>query len=102
MNLGSAIKELRKECGLTQIGLASKAKLSQTALSQIEKGKRPGKNTLKKISCALGVPESLIYIMGLEKEDVSPEKQSLYDTLFPVIKSMVEKLAISEEGLRDR
>lgn len=96
MNLGLAIRELRKERGLTQIALASKAELSQTALSQIEKGKRPGKNTLKKISTALSIPESLIYVMGLEKEDISPEKQPLYDTLFPVIKSMVEKLATSE------
>lgn len=68
MNLGLAIRELRKERGLTQITLASKAELSQTALSQIEKGKRPGKNTLKKISTALSIPESLIYVMGLEKK----------------------------------
>ena len=97
MNLGLAIKELRKQKKLSQIELAMKASLSQTALSQIEKGKRPGIQTLKNISSALEVPESLIYVMGIEKADVPENKQMLYDKLFPVIKSLVLQVASSEE-----
>ena len=69
----------------------------QTALSQIEKGKRPGIQTLKRISQALEIPESLIYVMGIEKEDVASDKQPLYEKLFPVIKSLVKQLAVESE-----
>lgn len=98
MNLGSAIKQLRNKKNLSQVELAAKAGLSQTALSQIEKGKRPGINTLKKLSVALDIPESLIYIMGIEKEDISVEKQDIYERLFPVIKSLVKQLATIPEN----
>lgn len=92
MNIGKGIKTLRKERGLSQIELADKAGITQAALSQIENGKRPGNETIKKISETLGVPESLVYVMGIEREDVMPNKQILYDQLFPVIKSMVLSL----------
>lgn len=97
MNLGFAIKEIRKRKGLSQVELAGKANLSQTALSQIEKGKRPGIQTLKSISTALEVPESLIYVMGIEKDDVPPGKQLLYEKLFPVIKELVIQIASDED-----
>ncbi len=97
MNLGTAIKELRKSKGLSQVELAEKANLSQTALSQIEKGKRPGIQTLKNISTALEVPESLIYVMSIEKEDVPPQKQTLYEKLFPVIKGLVVQIATDKD-----
>jgi transcriptional regulator with XRE-family HTH domain len=95
MNVGKAIKELRKRQALSQEELAAKAKMTQAALSQIENGKRPGTETLKKISAALGVSESLVYVMGLEREDVPEERISLYDELFPVIQGLVSKLASS-------
>lgn len=93
MNLGKAIKTLRKQKGLSQEELATSSKITQAALSQIENGKRPGSGTLKKISVALKIPESLIYVAGLEKGDVAEEKQILYEQLFPVIESLVTQLA---------
>lgn len=99
MNLGHAIKEIRKSKGWSQTELAEKANMSQTALSQIEKGKskRPGIETLKKISQALEIPESLIYVMGLEKSDVPSSKQILYEKLFPVIKGLVIQIATDDD-----
>ena len=94
MNLGKAIKEIRKDKSLSQIQLASAADITQAALSQIENGKRPGINTLKRISRALKVPESLIYVVALEKEDIPKNKALLYDKLFPVIKSLVMQIAV--------
>jgi transcriptional regulator with XRE-family HTH domain len=98
MNIGKAIKELRKRQGLSQQELASKAKMTQAALSQIENGKRPGTETLKKLSSALGVSESLIYVMGLEQEDVPEHRSSLYNELFPVIQDLVAKLSSPGDG----
>lgn len=92
MNLGKAIRDLRKEKGLSQEQLASAAKITQAALSQIENGKRPGTSTLKKISTALKIPVSLIYVAGMEKDDVPKEKRILYEELFPVIQTLVKKI----------
>lgn len=92
MNIGNAIQKLRKEKGFTQEVLSGKARITQAALSQIENGSRPGEETLKKISDALGIPESLIYINAIEREDVPKNKRMLYDQLFPVIQQMIAQL----------
>jgi transcriptional regulator with XRE-family HTH domain len=93
MNLGKAIRELRKQQGLSQEQLAIASNITQAALSQIENGKRPGSTTLKKISQSLKVPVSLIYVVGMEKDDVPKEKRLLYDQLFPVIQSLVMQIS---------
>lgn len=92
MNLGKAIRTLRKERNLSQADLAQLSNITQAALSQIENGKRPGTVTLKKLSKALEIPESLIYVIGLEKDDVPVKKRKLYEDLFPVIEGLVLKL----------
>jgi transcriptional regulator with XRE-family HTH domain len=89
MNLGKAIKELRKEKGLSQEELAAASSITQAALSQIENGKRPGSGTLTKVSKALKVPVSLIYVLGMEKDDVPKERKLIYDQLFPVVQSLI-------------
>jgi transcriptional regulator with XRE-family HTH domain len=93
MNVGKAIKELRRKQALSQEELAKSAGITQAALSQIENGKRPGSVTLKKISAALDVSESLIYVMSIEETDVPKEKALLYEKLFPVIQDLVLQLA---------
>lgn len=92
MNIGKAIKELRKQQGLSQAELAQSSNITQAALSHIENGKRPGTNTIINIANALNVSESLIYIMGMEKGDVPKQNQILYDELFPVIQGLVHKI----------
>lgn len=89
MNVGKAIRELRKEKGLSQEELAAASGITQAALSQIENGKRPGSGTLNKLSKALQVPVSLIYVLGMEKDDVPKEKKLIYDQLFPVVQSLI-------------
>jgi transcriptional regulator with XRE-family HTH domain len=93
MDIGKAIKELRKHKNLSQEELGVKASITQAALSQIENGKRPGIRTLKRISEALEVPVSLLYVIGMEKEDVPKEKALLYENLFPVIQELVRQIA---------
>lgn len=89
MNLGQAIKEVRKNQGWSQMKLAKAAKISQTALSQIENGKRPGEKTLQRISKALKTPEALFYIMAIDEKDVPASKKLLYTQLHPIIKSLI-------------
>jgi transcriptional regulator with XRE-family HTH domain len=93
MKIGKAIQELRKQRGLSQVDLAKAAGITQAAMSGIENGNRPNEETLKGLCAALNVPESLIYVMGMEIGDVPEEKKALYADLFPVIKELIFKLA---------
>jgi transcriptional regulator with XRE-family HTH domain len=95
MNIGKAIRELRKQRGWSQGELGNKAGITQAALSAIEsKGVRPNPDTLKNLCLTLQVPESLLYVMGMERTDVPQQKQMLYDELFPVIQDLVKKVAL--------
>ena len=90
MNIGNAIKELRKEKGLNQSELAAACDLSQTALSQIESGvKRPNPGTMKKFCDFFEVPEMIIYLLATEEIDISVEKADIYKKVFPGVKTML-------------
>lgn len=97
MNLGLAIKRIRTEKGISQGSLAEQCEISQTSLSQIEKGvKRPNPKTLKNICESLEVPETIIYLYGMEESDVPEEKKELYNHLYPTVESMIKRLLIAE------
>lgn len=50
------VKEIRKSKGMRQKELAEKSSLSQSFLSQVEKGgRRPSLRTLEKLASVLGV-----------------------------------------------
>ncbi|MEI8280118.1 MAG: helix-turn-helix transcriptional regulator [Bacteroidota bacterium] len=99
MNVGIAIKQVRKQLGLTQQELAVKCNISQTSLSQIENGnKRPSAKTTKKICTALDIPESVIYILGMQDTDVPESKQNMYKLLFPSIRSLALEIVGTEHS----
>lgn len=82
MNFGQAIKEIRKRKGMTQKELALKCDISVTALSQIETNDSlPQKSTLKSISSALEVPNTYLFYLSLERDDVPEGKRVIYDTI---------------------
>ncbi|WP_276132662.1 helix-turn-helix domain-containing protein [Polluticoccus soli] len=97
MNIGIAIRSIRRQLGITQYELAEKCNISQTSLSQIENGiKRPSNRTIKKVCEVLEIPESVIYILGMQETDVPVSRKSVYDMLFPSIKSMALQIVSSE------
>lgn len=70
MNIGEAIRDLRKKRNMSQIELAKKSKTTQASLSMIENGQsRPGDGLLHDICNALEVPPAVLYIMSLERSD---------------------------------
>lgn len=96
MNIGSAIKSIRCKLGMLQSELAEKCEISQTALSQIETGKkRPNPRTLTKICNALDVPTSIIYIIAMEDIDVPVTKKAAYELVFPSIKALALQMVDS-------
>jgi transcriptional regulator with XRE-family HTH domain len=74
MNLSRRIRDLRYAKGWGPDELASRAKISRTALYQIERGNtsKPQAGTLRRISRALGVPLEIL----LDTPLVSPEGNS--------------------------
>ena len=63
--LGERIRSIRREQGVTQIGLARKANVNQGYLSSIERHERvPRPTTVRAIAVALGVPEGVLLGAG--------------------------------------
>jgi transcriptional regulator with XRE-family HTH domain len=91
MNIGPIIKEIRKQKGITQVDLASKAGVTQAGLSQIESGTRPDDETLTHLCASLGVSVGFIYLKAIENEP-TPIGNHLYPILLPVIKDLLLKI----------
>jgi len=72
--LGSAIRQLRKERGLTLVQLAERAALSHPFLSQLERGlTRPSMPSLHRIARALGTTQqALMAAAVVPQPDASP------------------------------
>ena len=97
MNIGLAIKSIRKKLSITQYDLADRCDISQTSLSQIETGvKRPSQRTIAKVCTVLDIPESIIYIVAMQEADVPASKKSVYDLVYPSIKSLALQMVSAE------
>jgi len=92
MDLGTVIRNIRKQKGLTQSVFSSQCGITQTYLSQIEGNlKEPNLSTLKSISEALNVPLPIIFFLSMNEEDISPEKRQAYEIVSPSVKSLVHE-----------
>lgn len=90
MDIGKAIKEIRKKRKIPQNELAINCKISQTYLSQIENNKiKPNLSTLEKIGQILGVPIPVILFQSLTDEDVSEKKRELFNLMSPTIDNFI-------------
>ncbi len=86
MDLGKAIKELRKLQNINQEELSNASGITQSNISAIEGGQRPGENTLVRISDALNVSVATLYLFALEQSDF---KSDSYDSIFPIVKQLL-------------
>ena len=97
MNIGTAIKSIRKKLSITQYELAEKCEISQTSLSQIETGiKRPSQRTIVKVCRVFDIPESVLYIVAMQDTDVPASKKGVYELVYPSIKSLALQMVNSE------
>lgn len=93
MNIGQAIRTLRKQKGLSQGELSGAAGITQMAISQIETGaKRPGDGTLHKICTVLETAVIDIYILAMEESDFPRSKRTKYKLIYPTIRGMILEL----------
>lgn len=76
-NFGRTIRKLRTEAELNQATLAKKAGISQSAVSQIEKGERaPSFDVLRSLATALGV--SAAELLGPENADAPTNQEKVH------------------------
>lgn len=92
MNLGTAIKNIRKQRNLTQQELALSCGISQTYLSQIESNrKEPAIATLKSICEQLQIPLPILFFLSMNEDDIEPEKRKAFEMIRPSISSLVHE-----------
>lgn len=79
MNLGNAIKELRKIRGISQRELADQCGLSANAMCSIENNASfPSKGSFEKICKALDMPSAYIFLFAITDEDIPEKKRFIY------------------------
>ena len=87
MDLGNAIKTLRKQKKITQKQLAELSEISTNALCSIETGQSfPSMATIGKICSSLNVPESYLLLFSITEDDIPDGKKILYRTLCEPLK----------------
>ena len=94
MNLAKRIRDLRYSKGWGPDELANRAKISRTALYQIERGNtsKPQAGTLRRISRALGVPLEILLDSTPVLADQMPSAEVLGGAIDPHSSRSVEVL----------
>lgn len=90
MNIGNAVKEIRKRKGISQKDLASKIGISTNALCSIEKEKTfPSNNNIENICNALDIPQSVLLLFSINTEDIPEHKRELAKILLTPLKDNI-------------
>lgn len=90
MDIGNAIKILRKEKQINQKKLAALSEISVNALCQIENNAAfPQKSTIQRICDALEIPTSYLLLFSISEEDVPKEKRLAFNSLNKAMKSVL-------------
>lgn len=91
MDLGKAVRELRKEKGVRLKDFAEKIDMSTTAVANIEKSASfPTKRTITRICDALDIPVSVLMLHCITEDDVSPERRDAFRMLINPIKEFLK------------
>lgn len=90
MEIGTAIKTLRKQKGMGQKELADLCDISVNALSQIEiNASFPQKGTIKKICEAFNIPVAYLLLFSMSDEDVAEDKKNTFNVLNDALKKVL-------------
>ena len=90
MDLGNAIKNLRKSLKVSRKRLATNSGISITALYNIENNLSfPSKITIDKICSALGVPVSFLLLFSITEKDVPEDKREIFRYLSTPLKAFL-------------
>jgi len=92
--VGSRIRRLRKELGLTLAKVAARADLTVSTLSQVERGIiSPSISSLRRITDVLGVPAFYFLIEERDVDEIVVRREDRRKVLFPDSTVMYELLS---------
>lgn len=90
MDLGTALKSIRKELKVSRVELAKRSDLSVTALYNIENNiSFPSRETIAKLCVSLDIPVSYLMLYSLTEEDVPDEKRELFKLAIEPVKAFL-------------
>ncbi len=90
MDLGTALKTLRKELKVSRVELKKRSGLSTTALYNIENNLSfPSKETIDKICSSLGIPVSYLMFYSITEDDVPEEKRDFFKAAVGPVKAFL-------------
>ena len=93
MNIGHAIKTLRKKAEISQKDFSKLARISQTYLSEIENEKKlPSIPVLINIGDALNVPMFYLIWIASNENDVEDDKRDKYNYVYPMVTGIMDSL----------
>jgi transcriptional regulator with XRE-family HTH domain len=93
MNIGQAIRTIRKTKLMNQEEFAESVGITQSYLSLIERGhKKPSLEVLQKMADIVNTPLPVLFWFGIERDDVDEKKQYAYDTLKPSIDNLINEV----------
>lgn len=90
MDIGTAIKTIRKEKGISQKKLAEMVGISVNSLCQIEiNASFPQKSTINKICDSLNIPVSYLLFFSISEDDIPDDKKAVFKSLNTAIKTIL-------------
>ncbi len=93
MNIGIAIKELRKRKAFNQKQFCEKVGITQSYLSLIESNKKtPSTEVLEKVATAVDVPLPILFWFTVDENDVDNSKLEMFRLLKPSVDKLITEL----------
>ena len=90
MDLGTALKSIRKELKVSRVELAKRSDLSVTALYNIENNiSFPPKETIEKLCGSLHIPVSYLMLYSLTEDDVPDDKREFFKLAVGPVKAFL-------------
>ena len=86
MDLGTALKSIRKELKVSRVELAKRSDLSVTALYNIS---FPPKETIEKLCGSLHIPVSYLMLYSLTEDDVPDDKREFFKLAVGPVKAFL-------------
>ena len=93
MDIGKSIKRARIINGSNQMKFAGKIGIAQSYLSSIENNhKKPSLDVLEKVASVTGIPLSILFWFGADRNDVAEDKRIAYDVLMPALNAAIAEI----------
>lgn len=93
LDLGPALRQVRKERGISQGTLAEMLEMTQANLSLVETGKKNLSHTmLARVEEVLGVPAVILHWNSLTEESVPAHKVEMFKQLKPAVDTLIASI----------